>query len=115
MNDALLHSIVVLYLIVGAGRVVFYLPQALAIIRCPNKASSSSLLSSGYFAFSFWVSTLYFSTAQPDLWAGLISAGNGIAMTVICGLIFWKRRGNKFEDTKYEILGENDMPPFLER
>jgi energy-converting hydrogenase Eha subunit G len=91
-NPSTMNALVWLYLGVSLGRVLFYFPQFRAIVNCPNKASSSSALSSAYFAFSFWVSAFYFAFLHPDFWAGLIASGNALAVTAITFVILWKRR-----------------------
>jgi hypothetical protein len=91
LTEKVIHGILMFYLVVSAGRIVFYWPQISAILKCPNRASSSSILSQCYFSMAFWVSTLYFCTVKPDLWAGLVAAGNAMASSVTTLCILWKR------------------------
>lgn len=91
ISESVIHGIFLIYLVVSAGRIAFYWPQISAILKCQNGASSSSALSQGYFAMAFWISTLYFCTVKPDLWAGLVAAGNALASTFTTFCILWKR------------------------
>lgn len=80
------------YIIVSIGRFVFYIPQVQVIVGCKNRASSSSLVSSCYFALSHWVAAAYFAFERPDFWAATMTTGNALAMTLITIVIAWKRR-----------------------
>jgi hypothetical protein len=107
-----INALVLLYLAVSVGRVLFYIPQFLAIKRCPNRASSSSVLSSAYFSFSFWVSTFYFVWLHPDFWAALVAGGNAVGMSIITAAIVWKRQPQHaaFEDTRPDNLAMDIQP-----
>lgn len=81
-----------IYIVVSIGRFLFYIPQVRAIVGCKNRASSSSLSASAYFAFSHWVAAAYFAFEKPDFWAAVMTTGNAVAMTAITLCVMWKRR-----------------------
>ena len=85
------YSIGFLYVVVNALRIVFYIPQIMAIARCQNGAVSNSLATWGYFAISHWVAVMYFTIGQRDHLALMISLGNAIAVSVLVGTILWRR------------------------
>jgi hypothetical protein len=108
LTESVIHGILMFYLVVSAGRIVFYWPQISAILKCPNRASSSSILSQCYFSMAFWVSTLYFCTVKPDLWAGLVAAGNAMASTFTTACIIWKRQSKHLQE-KSNLCFESDQ------
>lgn len=97
MSMEIEYSIGMLYVMVNALRIVFYIPQIIAIARCQNGAVSNSLATWGYFAASHWVAVLYFTIGQHDLLALMISLGNAIAVTVLVATILWRREQKTIE------------------
>jgi hypothetical protein len=118
-NSTVLHAIFVLYLVASTVRILFYWPTYRAIVRCQNGASSSSALSTGYFVFSFAVTTLYFSTVRVDMWAALVSAANCLALSIITLSIMWKRHEAKrvaySEEEQALLIDSPAVPPFLDQ
>ena len=116
-EDAILHSISLLYLLASTGRLFFYWPTYKAIIRCQNGAASSSALSHGYFMFSFGVAALYFATVVVDMWAALVSTANCLALLLITMTILWKRRAANrvaYSDEERVLLVDAPaLPSFL--
>ena len=97
------YSIGLLYVMVNALRIVFYIPQIMTIARCQNGAVSNSLATWGYFAVSHWVAVIYFTIGQRDHLALMISLGNAIAVSVLVGTILWRRDQKLSSNTKRVI------------
>jgi hypothetical protein len=89
-NAAELLSLV--YVTVNALRVVFYVPQILAVSRCKASEDGNSLVTWAYFALSHWTAVAYFGFRQDDSLALLISLANATAVSVLTILLIARLR-----------------------
>jgi uncharacterized protein with PQ loop repeat len=94
MLDRLLTSEALssIYLVVNVLRVVFYVPQILAVHRCSQQGAGNSLVTWGYFALSHWTAVAYFCGSQNDPLALVISLANALAVTLLTVVLLAKQR-----------------------
>lgn len=79
------------YLISNATRVLTYVPQILAVWRCPHGAASVSLMTWGSWAASNLTAVLYGAWVVDDGFFVAISLINLIGCGAVTLIVCWKR------------------------
>jgi hypothetical protein len=85
------HIVTWLFVTTNTFRLVAYLPQFLAALRCRNGASSISRATWGYFALSHFTGHLYSSQVLHDPKMATVFLGNFIACGALVALVTWKK------------------------
>jgi uncharacterized membrane protein YwaF len=81
-----------LFLIANSGRLLAYLPQIVAVVRCDVGAKSVSILTWGYFAFAHLTALLYALVVLHDEKSVWIFSGNFVVTVVLVAIVYLKRR-----------------------
>lgn len=80
-----------LFVATNTGRILAYLPQIVAALRCSESARSISLLTWSYFALSHFTAVLYGAIVLHDQRMTWIFLGNLAATGGLCAILLWKR------------------------
>jgi hypothetical protein len=91
-SDAGCQAIAWLFLATNTGRLLAYLPQIVATLRCEAGARSVSVLTWSYFALAHFSALLYALYVLRDARSALIFAGNLAVTLALVAIILWKRR-----------------------
>ena len=83
------------YLISNATRVLTYVPQIVAVWRCPHGAISVSLMTWGSWAASNLTAVLYGALVVDDGFFVAISLINLIGCGAVTSIVCWKRSARR--------------------
>jgi uncharacterized protein with PQ loop repeat len=82
-----------LFVTTNSGRLLAYLPQIVATMRCPTGAKSVSILTWGYFGIAHFAALLYAIYVLHDSRLTWVFAGNLVVTLILVAIILWKRYG----------------------
>jgi hypothetical protein len=91
-SDVGCQAIAWLFLVTNTGRLLAYLPQIVATLRCGTGARSVSVLTWSYFALAHFSAVLYALYVLRDSRSALIFSGNLAVTLALVAIILWKRR-----------------------
>ena len=90
-QELLLHSITAIYAVCNVVRLLFYVPQLLAVARDPLDACAISLSTWTFWTLSHAVTTVYCGMVVCDLLLAAMMFGNTVGSCAIVGLTAHKR------------------------
>lgn len=82
-----------LFVTTNSGRLLAYLPQIVATVRCRTGAKSVSILTWGYFGIAHFAALLYAIYVLHDSRLTWVFAGNLVVTLILVTIILWKRYG----------------------
>lgn len=90
-HDWVLHAITGAYALCNVVRLLFYVPQILAVLRDPGGACAISISTWIFWTFSHAVTTVYCSAVVNDTLLAVMMLGNTVGSCAIVGLTISKR------------------------
>ena len=90
-QELLLHSITAIYAVCNVVRLLFYVPQMLAVVRDPLGACAISLSTWMFWTFSHAVTTVYCGMVVSDPLLAAMMLGNTLGSCAIVALTARKR------------------------
>lgn len=91
-HDLLLQLLTACYAVCNAMRLLFYVPQMVAVVRDPSGAHAISLVTWGFWSFSHAVTAVYCHAVANDLLLAGMMWGNAAGCFAVVGLTVMKRR-----------------------
>lgn len=80
-----------LFVVTNSFRLLAYLPQILAALKCPNGASAISRVTWSYFALAHLTGHFYSRLVLHDHKMSLVLLGNFLACSTLVVIVTWKR------------------------
>jgi hypothetical protein len=80
-----------LFLITNAFRLLAYMPQIMAAIRCPNGARAISRTTWSYFAVAHLTGHFYSRLVLHEHKMATVLLGNFLACTTLVAIVTWKK------------------------
>jgi len=99
-----------LFVTTNSGRLLAYLPQIVATLRCRAGAKSISILTWGYFGIAHFSALLYAIYVLHDSRLTWIFSGNLAVTLILVGIILWKRFGYAYAG-QYQALATSEALP----
>ena len=94
-QELVLHSITVMYAVCNVVRLLFYVPQLLAVARDCSGAYAISLSTWTFWTFSHAVTTLYCGTVVNDSLLAAMMLGNTLGSCAIVALTARQRYASR--------------------
>ncbi|HYM48400.1 MAG TPA: hypothetical protein VES91_07950 [Burkholderiaceae bacterium] len=91
MQELVLHSITAIYAVCNVVRLLFYVPQLVAVARDPLGAYAISLSTWTFWSFSHAVTTVYCGAVVDDLLLAGMMLGNTLGSCAVVALTARKR------------------------
>lgn len=92
-QETILHLITAVYAVSNVGRLLFYVPQLLAVSRDPSGACAISLSTWTFWTLSHAATTVYCGTVVDDPLLAVMMLGNTLGSCAIVVLTARKRFG----------------------
>jgi uncharacterized protein with PQ loop repeat len=99
-----------LFVATNSARLLAYLPQIVATVRCRAGAKSVSILTWGYFGIAHFSALLYAIYVLRDSRLSWVFAGNLTVTLILVAIILWKRFGYKYAE-RYQPLTTSEAVP----
>ncbi len=80
-----------LFVVTNAFRLLAYLPQIRAALKCPNGASAISRTTWSYFALAHLTGHFYSRLVLHDPKMAMVLLGNFLACSTLVGIVTWKK------------------------
>lgn len=90
-QELFLHAITAIYAVCNVVRLLFYVPQLLAVVRDPSGACAISLSTWTFWSFSHAVTTVYCGAVVNDPLLAVMMLGNTVGSCAVVALTVRQR------------------------